>query len=115
MIALDREVADAELAALAAGAQPRLEVADETAAAQRGNIALHAQRDVRRAAVRHVRAPDVVYGRALRCGLPSGTLAPAAMTAKPQLELLPAFRHAVEYSYLLCYVNGSVGSNALCA
>jgi hypothetical protein len=48
VVALDRVMADPELTARAAGAHPRLEVADETAAAQRRNVAPHSQRDVRR-------------------------------------------------------------------
>jgi hypothetical protein len=80
MIALDRLVADAELAAFAAGAHPRLEVADEPAAAQRWNVTVHAHRDVGRTADGHPRAPDVVHGRTRRGGLTPGALALTAMS-----------------------------------
>src|SRR5688572_14821838 len=63
VIALDRVVADAELAALAAAAQPDLELADEAPTSQRRHLAPNPQRHVGRTAARDLRPLHVMDRR----------------------------------------------------
>jgi hypothetical protein len=72
VIALHRELADAELPALARGREALAERGDEAAAAKRWHTGANAQRDVHREAARDGGPADVMNGRPRRSGLSPG-------------------------------------------
>ncbi|HEX5066638.1 MAG TPA: hypothetical protein VFY49_11025 [Myxococcota bacterium] len=64
VIALDGELRDAEVAALARRSEASADFLHECPAPKRRHVALHSQRDVRRALARHRLAPHVIDDRA---------------------------------------------------
>jgi len=95
VIALDRELRDAEVATLARHSEAALDLGYEGSASERRNITLRAQRDVRRAAPRQHLASHVVHDRpaaARATGARARPTAPCAATMVVEGELRRSHR-----------------------